>query len=81
MAVVLVIAAVVFLWPSGDDGGDGAGADTGAAAAANAEQETASLAISGEDLPTLEESESGASGAVLSAILVEDAGGGWRQVG
>lgn len=63
VAVVLVIAAVVFVWPSGDDGGDGAGADTGAAAAANAEQETASLAISGEDLPTLEESESGASGA------------------
>ena len=61
VAVVLVFAAVVFLWPSDDSGGAGAG--TGAAAAANAEQETASLAISGEDLPTLEESESGASGA------------------
>lgn len=61
MAVVLVFAAGVFLWPSDDN--NGAGAGTGAAAAANAEQETASLAISGEDLPALEESELGASGA------------------
>ena len=50
-AVVLVIALVVFLWPS-DDGGD-AGEGTGAAAASNATQQSASVQISGEDLPAL----------------------------
>ncbi|MCZ7628859.1 MAG: TlpA family protein disulfide reductase [Microthrixaceae bacterium] len=59
VAAVLLIAAAVFLWPSG---GDDADAGTGAAAAANAEQETASLTISGEDLPLLEGSGLGAPG-------------------
>jgi cytochrome c biogenesis protein CcmG/thiol:disulfide interchange protein DsbE len=56
-AVVLVIFAVVFLWPS-DDGGDSA-EGTGAAAASSATQEVASVQISGEDLPALPETGGG----------------------
>ena len=55
VAVVAVIAIVVFAFSGGDDGGD-AEAGTGAAAAKNAEQETAAVVISGEDLPALNES-------------------------
>lgn len=53
VAVIAVIAAVVFLWPSGDDTKQPVETSTGAAAAANAKQETASVTISGEDLPSL----------------------------
>lgn len=52
VAVVALIAALVLLWPSGDDGGD-TDAGTGAAAAQDATQETATVSISGEDLPPL----------------------------
>jgi cytochrome c biogenesis protein CcmG/thiol:disulfide interchange protein DsbE len=52
LAVVLIIAGLVFLWPSGDDNED-ASAGTGAAAAQNASQETAAVQVSGEDLPPL----------------------------
>lgn len=58
--VVALIAAIVFLWPSGEDD---LNAGTGAAAAANAEQEAASLVISGEDLPPLEGTGLGAPGS------------------
>jgi len=44
---VAVVAGIVFLSGSGDDGGDGG------SAASNSEQETASVVISGEDLPRL----------------------------
>lgn len=53
VAVIAVIAAVVFLWPSGDDGGGDAKQGTGAEAAQNATQENATVQISGEDLPEL----------------------------
>ncbi len=53
VAVIAVLAALVFLWPSGDDSGGDAQADTGAAAAQNAKQETAQVSISGEDLSPL----------------------------
>lgn len=52
-AVVLIIAGLVLFWPSGDDAGEDASSGTGAAAAANAEQENATVTISGEDLPAL----------------------------
>lgn len=54
VAVIAIIAAVVFLWPSDDGGGDGhAKEGTGLEAAQNASQETATVQISGEDLPQL----------------------------
>lgn len=53
VAVIAVIAAVVFLWPSDDGGGGTAAEGTGLDAAQNASQETASVQISGEDLPQL----------------------------
>ena len=52
VAVIALIAALVFLWPSGGDG-ENAGEGTGASAAADPSQETAAVAISGEDLPPL----------------------------
>ncbi len=53
VAVIAVIAVIVFLWPfGGDDGGD-AKEGTGLEAAENAVQETATVQISGEDLPEL----------------------------
>lgn len=52
VAVVLIIAGLVFLWPSGDDDGN-ASEGTGASAASNASQETAAVQVSGEDLPPL----------------------------
>jgi thiol-disulfide isomerase/thioredoxin len=54
VAVIVVIAVVVFA-TGGDDGGDSADG-TGAAAASNAEQQTATVTISGEDLPPLDDS-------------------------
>lgn len=53
IAVIAIIAAVVFLWPSDDGGGDDGQDGTGLAAAQNASQETATVQISGEDLPPL----------------------------
>lgn len=53
VAVIAVIAAIVFLWPSGGDGGGDAKEGTGLDAARNASQETAAVQISGEDLPEL----------------------------
>lgn len=55
VAVIAVIAAVVFLWPSGSDDTD-AEAGTGAEAAQNAEQETAPVQIAGEDLDQMVDS-------------------------
>jgi len=54
VAVIAVIAIVVFAFSGGDDGGDAA-EGTGAQAASNADQETATVTISGEDLPGLPE--------------------------
>jgi thiol-disulfide isomerase/thioredoxin len=53
VALVVVVLAVVavLLSGGGDDDGSAAGAGTGAAAARDAQQETATVTISGEDLP------------------------------
>jgi cytochrome c biogenesis protein CcmG/thiol:disulfide interchange protein DsbE len=53
--VVVVVGLVVLLGGGGDDGGS-AEAGTGAEAAAASKQETASVTISGEDLPPLPDS-------------------------
>jgi len=50
---IVVIGVVAFLLTRGEDKSDTAGAGTGAEAAKDAEQETASVTISGEDLPVL----------------------------
>ena len=55
VAVIAVIAIVVFAFSGGDDGSDAA-EGTGAQAASNAEQENATVTISGEDLPPLDDS-------------------------
>lgn len=53
--IVVVIGAAVLFWPSSD--GEDTAEGTGAEAAANANQETAAVTISGEDLPALPKTE------------------------
>jgi thiol-disulfide isomerase/thioredoxin len=51
VAVVVVVVGLVVVLTGGDDGGGSAEAGTGAEAAANSDQETAAVNVSGEDLP------------------------------
>ncbi|MFV0316026.1 MAG: TlpA family protein disulfide reductase [Microthrixaceae bacterium] len=68
VAVIVVIAAIVFLWPSGGDG-ENAEAGTGADAASNAVQENATVTISGEDLPALPSDSSGVADAATDPAV------------